>query len=145
MGLHKVFFNNTPKKSSKRKDQYEPGYQIMKDYDAILYQHGELFIERCLRQTPPTDFKQIDVDLNFYQYGTNQTNENNKLSKFEMEIIRFYARDHERKRSHSMDNNKAMLSRRRNAVCEQSMEERIGLGLCLQRHQHNEYMMDYEM
>ena len=152
MGLQKVFFNNTSKKILKRKEerflQERDGYQSLDIQDATLYKQGELFIQRCIRGIS-MDLDQTNADsaiANTNELFKMNKNGNRELSKMEIEILRFYTREYQRKKyTHSIEQNKGLLNRRRNAVCEQSMEERIGLGLCLQRHQHNEYMMDYEM
>lgn len=141
MGFQKAFLSNTAKKILKQKEgrfiQESNSYQSLDTEDDTLYKQGELFIERCIRQ--------VSKDTEHSEQLKMGKIDGSEFSKMEMQIFKFYNREYEKKKYKVEQNKGLLLNRRRNAVCEHSMEERIGLGLCLQRHQHNEYMLDYEM
>jgi hypothetical protein len=134
MAWHKVFRCKQQKTKNKKESSKLTKQDSYEDIDesAKLYEHGELFIERC--DTSGGMRHESYVDLR---------EKKPKLSKAEHELMLYYAQ--ELKKNSSQIRSKSTLNRRRNAVCEQNLEERFGLGLCLQRHQHNEYMLQYEI
>ena len=134
MAWNKVFRCKQSKKqkqSSPSKVTKQDSYEDI-DENSKLYEHGELFIERCYPNSHARHENCIDL-----------REKKPKLSKAEFEVMLYYMEEF--KRNSSQTRSKSTMNRRRNAVCEQNLEERFGLGLCLQRHQHNEYMLQYEM
>lgn len=70
----------------------------------------------------------------------------NKSTIIQKEISLFYWHHFQRQKNTFTAAMDTMKQRgRRNAVCEQNEEERVGLRLCVQRYRHLVYMIEYEI
>lgn len=150
-------------------------YNIIPDTTDGLYDQGENFIKRCLHHKQNNNETTTKDGLNpSIHHGNmqqvNTTNNNNitikdygdkpmivrphlhhvekadKSTIIQKEISLFYWHHFQKhKNTFTVAMDTVKRRGRRNAVCEQNEEERVGLRLCVQRYRHLVYMIEYEI
>ena len=139
-------------------------YNTIPERREDLYAQGEMFIRRCSHRNNNTEpereslFLHQNNNRNIHQnttYNTTDFDESNvirtcshyvkndhRATKIQKEISLFYQHHLQQKKNLSTATNRRG---RRNAVCEENVEERVGLRLCVQRYRHQVYMVQYEI
>lgn len=114
------------------------------DDNIEFYSDGESFVDRCQKQSKKTKGDSLqNLFKGYYQSqlailkkGGKEIKEHNTFTEHDRSVSPLEGPNSKQ--------NQALLMRRRNAICEKSIEERYGLTLYVQYYSLNHYMESFE-